>query len=308
MKRGDSSAPVILALSAAVILWGANNVALKQVVAVWPPLFTGSTRFLMAGALLLGAAIGTGVFGPISPPGDLLRKQLWRGGFALAVYVAACNWTLLYLPASQFALHMAASPAWALVFEGLGSGKTFERLRRWLAVGLTFGGVLVLLLPSLKVGGAWMGQLLGASTGLLWTIYSRECRELSDGWSGAAVSGHTMWRGGVILLPLAVIELLIAHRLPPFSPRVVTLHLFCTVLGGVVPFALWTQALKRWPVSRVALFGNFIPLTTTAWAKATLGEPLSPTFGLAMLLIVSGVLVGQIDWTRALGRHWVPEE
>ncbi len=308
MSRGETSTPVIVALSAAVILWGANNVALKQVVASWPPLFTGSTRFLMAGTLLLAAAAGSTLFGKITPPGPALRARLWKGGLVLAVYVAACNWTLMFLPASQFALHMAASPAWALVFEGLGSGKPAERLRRWAAVGLTFGGVIVLLLPSLRAGGAWMGQLLGASTGLFWTIYSRECRKLADGWSGAAVSGHTMWRGGAILLPLALVELMIARGLPHFSVRVAGLHLFCTVLGGVVPFALWTQALKRWPVSRVALFGNFIPLTTAAWAKATVGEPLSPTFGLAMLLILSGVLIGQIDWTRALGKSWVPEE
>jgi len=75
-----------------------------------------------------------------------------------------------------------------------------------------------------------------------------------------------------------------------------------------VPFALWTQSLTRWPVSRVALFGNLIPLTTTAWAHTTLGEPLSPTFGLSALLILSGVLLGQVDWTRILGRTWIPEE
>jgi len=303
-----SNTPVVLSLSVAVVLWGANNVSLKQVIGRWPPLFTGSTRFMAAGFLLLAIASATRLFGTIPSPSAEKRRDLWRGGLVLSVYVAACNWALRYLPASQFALHMAASPAWALILEGLGVGKPAERLRRWAAVLLTFSGVAVLLLPSLRAGGQWIGQLLGASTGILWTLYSRECRRLGEGWSGVGVSGHTMWRGGVLLLPLAIVELLLAGHLPPFEPRTVALHAFCIVLGGVVPFALWTQSLTRWPVSRVALFGNLIPLTTTAWAHTTLGEPLSPTFGLSALLILSGVLLGQVDWTRILGRAWIPEE
>ncbi len=254
MAQRDANTPVVLSLSAAVVLWGANNVALKQVLGSWPPLFTGATRFMTAGLLMLVLSAGTRIFGVVPPPPSDRKRALWRAGLVLALYIAACNWTLRFLPASQFALHMAASPAWALMLEGLGAGSWSVRLRRWAAVLLTFSGVFVLLLPSLRSGGEWIGQL------------------------------------------------------PPAEVHTVARHLFCITLGGVVPFALWTQALTRWPVSRVALFGNLIPLSTTAWAFVTLGEPLSPTFGLSTLLILGGVLLGQVDWTRILGRTWVPEE
>jgi drug/metabolite transporter (DMT)-like permease len=308
VSQRNANTPVVLSLSAAVVLWGANNVALKQVLGSWPPLFTGATRFMTAGLLMLVLSAGTRIFGTVPPPPGDRKRALWRAGLVLALYIAACNWTLRFLPASQFALHMAASPAWALILEGLGAGHWGVRLRRWAAVLLTFSGVFVLLLPSLRSGGEWVGHLLGATTGLLWTFYSRECRSLGTGWSGAGVSGHTLWRGGVLLAPLGVLEVVVAGHLPPAEVRTLALHLFCITLGGVVPFALWTQALTHWPVSRVALFGNLIPLSTTAWAFVALGEPLSPTFGLSTLLILGGVLLGQVDWTRILGRTWVPEE
>ncbi|HEX9046617.1 MAG TPA: DMT family transporter, partial [Verrucomicrobiae bacterium] len=70
------------------------------------------------------------------------------------------------------------------------------------------------------------------------------------------------------------------------------------VFGGVVPYALWNSALRHWQTSRVMLFNNFIPLTTTVWAHFVLSEPVTPTFCLAMILIVAGVALGQADWSR----------
>jgi len=70
------------------------------------------------------------------------------------------------------------------------------------------------------------------------------------------------------------------------------------LFGGVVPYALWNSALRHWQTSRVMLFNNFIPLSTTTWAHCALGEPITPTFCAAMVLIVAGVALGQMDWAK----------
>jgi drug/metabolite transporter (DMT)-like permease len=46
------------------------------------------------------------------------------------------------------------------------------------------------------------------------------------------------------------------------------------------------------------LFNNFIPLTTTLWAYFLLHERVTPTFCAAMVLIVTGVAIGQADWSK----------
>ena len=76
---------------------------------------------------------------------------------------------------------------------------------------------------------------------------------------------------------------------------------FCVVLGGVVPYALWNSALRRWRTSQVMQFNNLIPLSSGMWACYFLGEPLTHTFWAAMVLIVSGVILGQADWAKILG-------
>ena len=42
-----------LSLVFAVFLWGGNNAGVKFIVGAWPPIWTGASRFLCAGLVLL---------------------------------------------------------------------------------------------------------------------------------------------------------------------------------------------------------------------------------------------------------------
>jgi len=83
---------------------------------------------------------------------------------------------------------------------------------------------------------------------------------------------------------------------------------YCVIAGGILAFALWNHALSHWKTSEVYLFNNLIPLSTALWAHFCLREMISATFWPAMVLIVAGVLAGQADWRRLLGKNWLPEE
>jgi drug/metabolite transporter (DMT)-like permease len=103
-----------------------------------------------------------------------------------------------------------------------------------------------------------------------------------------------MWRAGILLLPLALVE--IANRSIPLERNVVLIQLYCIVGGGVVAFAIWANALRHWPASRVLLFNNLIPLSTMGWSHFCLGEPVTRTFWVAMVLVFLGVVLGQAQW------------
>ena len=53
VSSGKSNANLAFGLIFAIALWGGNNVGTKWIVASWPPVWTGATRFLCAGGLLL---------------------------------------------------------------------------------------------------------------------------------------------------------------------------------------------------------------------------------------------------------------
>jgi drug/metabolite transporter (DMT)-like permease len=85
-------------------------------------------------------------------------------------------------------------------------------------------------------------------------------------------------------------------------------QLYCIVAGSVIAFAIWNNALRHWRASQVLLFSNLIPSSTMAWAWFCLGEPVTSTFWLAMLLIVGGVVLGQTNWQKILSPVSLPPE
>ncbi len=292
----------------AVFLWGASNTGTKYLVMEWPPIFVGSTRFAAAGLAMLAIMRWTNWLGKLTPLTPKLDKELWlRGGLCLGVYIVVFNWALRYTSASHVALMLGASPVWALVWEERPSLR-WRSVQRYGAAGLAVAGVAVLFWPSLRSGTTrWLGELLALAASLLWTTYSRQSRALGARLSGVEVSAHVMWRAGVLLFPLALVELM-ATRGVMLRPGLVWVQIYCAVGGGVAAYAFWNGALRYWRASQVLLFNNLVPLSTMAWAWVCLGEKVSPTFWAAMALIAGGVVLGQEGWEKVLGARFVPAE
>jgi drug/metabolite transporter (DMT)-like permease len=298
------SGGLVASLLLAVALWGGSNAGVKFLVRSWPPLWTGGTRFLCAGFLMLVLLRWTNWLGPA---GRLTREVKWglwwRGGLSLAVYIAVFNWAVRLTAVSHVALYLGASPVWALLWEGRLGQSRQELAKRSLAAALALAGVVVLFWPTLRSGSSSLaGEVLGLSCSVLWTHFGRQCRFLGRELSGAALSAHTMWRAGLLLLPLGLLEA--ATQGVSWSPRLLLVQSYCILAGGVVAFALWNNALRHWKTSEVYLFNNLIPLSTMLWAHFMLGEPMTSTFWLAMLLVVSGVALGQTNWSKLLDGFW----
>ena len=306
--RGKPSNLVLaLSLVFAVFLWGGNNAGTKLIVGSWPPIWTGGSRFFCAGLVLLGLLRFTSWLGSSQPITRGVSWQLWlRGGLSLAVYITVFNWALRFTAASHVALYLGASPVWALLWEGP-HNRSWSTARRYGAAILGLSGVLVLFWPSLgATGGNWRGEALGLLASVLWTNYGRQCRALSAHITGVQVSAHTMWRAGLLLLPLGLAE--VARTGIPLRLDLLLIQGYCILAGSVVAFGIWSIALRHWPTSQVLLFNNLIPLSTMSWAHFWLREPITSTFGVAMVLIVLGVLLGQANWEKILAPRSVPAE
>ncbi|MEJ5236883.1 MAG: DMT family transporter [Limisphaera sp.] len=288
---------LVLGLLVAVFLWGGNNTGVRYLVRDWPPVFTGSTRFLAAGLLLLAVLRWTRWLGDWQPvPARLQRALWWRGGFSLAAYIVVFNEALRHTSASHVALLLAASPIWALLWEHR-TPTAHHILRRYAAAFLGLCGVAVLTAPALtRDHWGWKGELLGLLASVLWTHFGRQCRWLGQHLNSAEVTAHSMWRAAVWLLPWSTAELL--SRPLPWRPDLIAVQLYCVLAGGVAAFGLWTHALRHWEASRVLLFNNLIPITTMAWAAWWLEEPVTVRFAFALVLIVGGVWLGQTPVPR----------
>ena len=290
--RSKTNVGLTLSLLFAVFLWGGTNTGTKFIVTTWPPIWTGASRFTLAGLALLLLLRFTQRVEAMNPLSAVIKRRLWwRGGLSLAAYIVIFNSALRFTSASHVALYLGAAPVWALLWEGR-APRTWNTIQRYGAAVLALSGVFVLFQPALKRGGGtWVGELLGLAASVLWTNYGRQCRALATELSGAEVSAHTMWRAGLLMLPLAAVEIYKTGLV--FRSDLAAVQAYCIVGGSVVTFWIWNHALRRWPTSQVLLFNNLIPLSTMSWAWACLGEAITPTFWVAMLLVMTGVLLGQ---------------
>ena len=311
MQNKPNNTVVAAGLFFAVFIWGASNAAVKFIVRTWPANFTGSTRFLAAGLILLALLRWTNWFGETHPvPPGLNRRLWWRGGLSLAAYIVAFNWALQLAPLSHVALYLGASPVWALLWEGR-PGKNWKSVQSYGAAALAFCGVLTLLWPALHNGrGSLWGELLGVACSVLWTNFGSQCHALGRDLNGAEISAHTLLRAGIILAPFAAGELIHAFFTQPVPLRtsLILAQLVCVLGGSVVAVAIWNSALRHWQTSRVYLFNNLIPLMSTVWACVCFGERLTGAFWSAMILIGSGVLLGQPYLEKFFARRWLPTE
>lgn len=282
-----------------VFLWGANNTGVKYLVRFWPPITIGSTRFLAAGLILLALFRWTPLFGRQTRLTPAMKFHLWwRSGLSLAVYIVAFNWALRLTSLTHVAIYLGAAPVWALLWEGRPE-KNWKTAQRYGAAALAFSGVLLLFLPTLRhASSRLLGEILGLAASVLWVNFGRQCRVLGRDLSGAEISAHSFWRAGLLLAPLALVE--VATTKIPLKPMPILVQLFCILGGSVVAFALWNNGLRHWKTSQVYLFNNLIPLSNMAWANICLAEPITPTFWISMLLIAAGVLLGQTQWEKIL--------
>jgi len=294
---------IVTGLVVAVFLWGGNNVATKYLVDRWPPVWTSCTRFLISGALLLFLARYTkwfGVYKPVSP--DVNKALWWKGSLSFTAYILSFIWALRFSTAANMGLLFATSPVWALLWE-IKQVEQLELIKRFAAAILTLFGVAILFQStSTDQSTNWIGNGLGLLASILWTVYSRVCRSFANQLSSAQINGHNFVRTFVWLLPFAIYDQ--CTQVIPMEIKLWSTQIYSIIAAGVFAFALWTNALKQWPTSRVMLFVNLIPLTTVLCGWIFLNETVNAPFWWAMLFVMAGVVLGLAD-LRRIKRFWV---
>lgn len=305
--RSRSDLNIAVGLLFAITFWGANNVAVKHLVQHWPPVWIGSSRMLCVGMLLFGLQHWTTWVGRPSFVDSTVNRSLWlRGSLILAAYIVVYTLAMMFTAPAHVALYFGTAPVWALFFEARPKAD-LESVRRYGAATLACTGIAILFWPKIQsVHADWRGDVLALVGCVIWVFYTRECKRLGEHLSSTEVTAHTMWRAGVWLAPVALWEL--ARSGVKLQPDLLGIQAFSIVFSGTLAFILYNHALRHWPTSRVFLFGNLIPASTMIWAWLLLGDPVTPTFWVAMTFVAAGVILGQKIEIRILGNRWLPSE
>ncbi len=282
-----------IALLVIYTVWGSTYLAIRYAVDTIPPFLMAGTRFLVAGAILYVWRRSAG--DPAPNRGQWLRASvvgllLLLGGNGL-VSLAEQN-----VASGIAALIIGSVPLWMTTIEALRPGGVRPNYLGIIGLIIGFGGIALLVAPSLLSGNPAASQPLGVITllfaALFWSlgsIYSRHTH-LPD--SSLLSTGMEMLAGGFGLYLAGTLtgewHLLVLADITARS----WLSLFYLILfGSMAGFTAYAWLLRSAPVSLVATYAYVNPLVAILLGSLFAQETLTIHVLFSALIIIGAVVL-----------------
>ena len=276
-------------LGTLAVIWGGAfffiGVAVKHV----PPLTYVWLRLTIAAAAMWGYLYFKG-----EKLG--LPKQVWGSILLLALLNNALPFTLFgwgqtHIASGLASILNATTPIWGVVVAHFLTRDDRMTPRKIAGVLLGFGGVALMIGPSLlsSLGTSGLAQLACVSASLsyaLAAVWARRFRKL--GVSPLSVTTGQLTAGALIMLPMSVlVDHPWTHAFPPPSAwgAITALALFCTAFGYVLYFRL----IETSGATNALLVTLLVPPVAIVLGALFLSETLAPQDFIGLGLIALGL-------------------
>ncbi len=279
---------ILIAFGCVYFFWGSTYVAIRFGVEVLPPFVLASSRFLIAGPLMLAICALRGMslrvtrreFGMLAAIGILM---LGGGNMGLV-------WCEQYLSSGLAALIIAVVPLYVAVFEAVLPNGERLRTKGWIGVGVGLAGLVVLLSPGLLEGmHGQTHQLIGAAVALgcafSWTAGSILSRRAKLQVSPFTAAAWEMLFAG--LFNLGVMLLSGDYHGVRWGTQAWTSVLYLVTFGSLVGYTAYIYLLDHVPVAKVSTYAYINPIVAVILGAIFLHERMVPIeyIGMAAILI-----------------------
>lgn len=283
----------MLFLVTVVLAWGLTWPINKVILRSLPPLWAVALRTALAAAVLVLVASFRGRLVP-PPRGDmpvLLSITLLH----IVGFSVLSTWGLMRVPAGRSVVLAYTTPLWVIPGAWLFLG---ERLtpRRAAGVAIGLAGLVTLFNPlalDWTDGQIVLGHLAIVAAAMLWALsilHIRGHRWISTPFE--LLPWETML-ATVILVPLAVLGAGSLHA--EWTPRLVLLVLYAGIPGSALAYWAVAMASRDLPAVTTSLGLLATPVVSVIAATIFLGEPLTPSLVVAIVLILGGVGLGTAE-------------
>jgi drug/metabolite transporter (DMT)-like permease len=282
-----------IALLLVYIIWGATYLGIRYAVETIPPFLMAGTRFLIAGVVLYIWRRSAG--DPAPTRGQWLRAAvvgvlLLFGGNGL-VSLAEKN-----VASGIAALIVGSAPLWMTTMEALRPGGVRPNWLGVLGLAIGFGGIVLLVGPSLvnttRVDFHPWGVVTLLFAALFWSLGSIYSRSADLPKSSLLSTSMEMLTGGAGLYLAGTVtgewhQLVLAN----VTTRSWLGLVYLTIFGSFIAFTAYAWLLRHAAVSLVATYAYVNPLVAILLGSLFAHEILTVRTLLAALVIVGSVIV-----------------
>lgn len=280
----------VLALIIVVLAWGLTWPVNKVVLASLPPIWAVSLRSAIATVALFALQAAGGRLA-LPPRGDLpvliSITLLHMVGFNLLA-----SWALGLVPTGRTVVLAYTTPLWVTPASALLLREPLTA-RRVIGVVVGLAGLVSLFNPltfdwsDRRVVLGNLAILLGA---LLWAasiVHIRAHRWISTPF--VLIPWETLLTT-ILLTPLALATTPLPHV--DWSPPFVLMLLYLGIVGTAVAYWAAAMASRHLPAVTTSLGLLATPVVSVITAALWLGEPVTPSLVIAIVLVLGGVAIG----------------
>jgi drug/metabolite transporter (DMT)-like permease len=211
----------------------------------------------------------------------LVYSGSWKASTYLFIYATGFSYAYISLPTATGALILFASVQFTMLGMAYRAGKRMN-LAEKLSVGVSFGGLLYFLMPSLtqtnvSTDNVW-GMALMLFAGMAWGFYSLAGAKSANPMGDTAVNF-------LRLIPIASFILFLSPEFSGLSQAGVFYAIASGAFASGLGYSLWYLVLPRLNTSIAAICQLSVPL----WAA--LGGVLWVNEGIDTHLVLSGSLI-----------------
>lgn len=287
-----------LALTVAHIIWGANIVVAKMTLEEFPVMTLGFSRFLLAFILVLPflAVFEKNQF--------KIKAEHWLKLLFGAVFSVSLSIAFFFLGVSKTSAINASSLTMTVPLISVFVSWLFLKEKIYLInfLGIMIGlvGALVIIgLPIIFFGGAGSSDLLGSLliilSGISGIIGMVIIKQLTKIYHPLVISSVFFFIGAVSFLIPAMLEF---YSNPNWLNKIsifgVLGLIYMALMASVCAYFLYSWALQKIDIVKVALFDYINPAITASLAVPLLGERISFSFIIGTTLVVLGVYWGTL--------------
>lgn len=277
---------VVLCLS-----WGFNQVSIKLAIQEIPPLTQGAIRSVGAALVVLAWMRLRGL--------RLFERDgtLWVGlicGACFGLEFGLIYQGLNYTTASRATLFLYLAPFFVVIgTRWLVPADRFGA-RQWTGLALSFGGMVVAFgLPTPSEDPRQiLGDLLLVGSAAMWAVTTLMIK--ASRLNRLPAEKVTMYQLAASAPLLAVAAWLAGEQMDiTVMPSVQALASLAYQTFYVVPitFVIWFAMVMRYSATRLSVFTFLTPLFGVAAGHLVLGDPLTPAFAAAVVLVAAGLIL-----------------
>lgn len=283
----------------AAVFWGFSGILARWIFlsGVATPLTVSETRVFVGWIGFLLYAMMRGRIDCLQVP----RRELWRFGLLGVIGVAGANFGLYYaiskMDAALADVIQFTAPTIVAIWMWLNREEPFDKVQLLALASTTSGVALVLGLAEKTVTVSFIGALSAFLSAISYAFLMIWGKHLSARYDRTTILHYAMLAAFLFWLCIQPPTAL-ASQLSPHSLWVLGSF---GIVSVIIPYSCFFAGLSRVPASGAGIVSTLEPVVMALGASFLLGEHLSWSQVLGMVLVLIGVVL--VEFSRERSNH-----